>query len=242
MEIIILNDPLAVGEKTAEIFIKTIEKKPNAILGLATGSSPLPTYKELIKAHKNHQVSFKNVKTFNLDEYVGLPEGDSNSYRHFMNENLFNHLDIHKPNTHIPSVKHEALEHPEQYDELIKQAGGIDVQLLGLGVNGHIGFNEPGTKFDSLTSVVNLTPSTIAANARFFKNESEVPTKAVSMGLGSIMQAKKIVLIATGLNKSEAIKHLVEDAPNENWPVTVLKNHPNVTIIIDEQAASQIKK
>ena len=242
MEIITLNDPLAVGKKTAEIFIKAIEKKPNAILGLATGSSPLPTYQELIKAHKNQQVSFKNVKTFNLDEYVGLKEGDSHSYRHFMNENLFNHLDIHKPNTHIPSVKHEALEHPEQYDELIKQAGGIDVQLLGLGVNGHIGFNEPGTKFDSLTSVVNLTPSTIAANARFFKNESEVPTKAVSMGLGSIMQAKKIVLIATGLNKSEAIKHLVEDAPNENWPVTVLKNHPNVTIIIDEQAASQIKK
>lgn len=240
MEIIKLNNPEAVGERTAKFFIKAIEKKPNAVLGLATGSSPLPTYQELIQAHHEGAVSFKNVKTFNLDEYIGLKPDDNHSYRHFMNENLFNHLDIKKSNTHIPSVQPQDLAHPEQYDELIEQAGGIDVQLLGLGVNGHIGFNEPGTSFASLTSVVNLTPSTIEANARFFNNKNEVPTQAVSMGLGSIMKAKKIILIATGENKAEAIKHLVNDEPNEQWPVTILKNHPDVVVIVDQAAGGQI--
>jgi glucosamine-6-phosphate deaminase len=212
MKIIKLKDKVAVGQETAKIFIDQINQKPNSVLGLATGSSPLETYQDLIKANQNHAVSFKDVVTFNLDEYVGLQPGDEQSYRYFMDHNLFDHLDIDKKKTHIPNAYD--LSNPASYDEEIKAAGGIDLQLLGLGVNGHIGFNEPGTSFDSKTSVVNLVEETIEANARFFENKEDVPTQAVSMGLGTIMQAKKIVLIATGANKAEAIKHLVNDEPN----------------------------
>jgi len=238
MKIIKLKDKAEVGQATAKIFIEQINGKPNSVLGLATGSSPIETYQDLIKAYENHEVSFKDVTTFNLDEYVGLKPGDEQSYRYFMDHNLFDHIDIDKKNTHIPDAYDTS--NPESYDEQIAQAGGIDLQLLGLGVNGHIGFNEPGASFDSKTSVVDLVAETIETNSRFFESIDEVPTKAVSMGLGSIMKSRKIVLIATGANKAEAIKHLVNDETNAQWPVTLLKKHADVTIIIDAEAASKI--
>jgi len=239
MKIIKLKDKVEVGQATAKIIIQQINEKPNSVLGLPTGSSPIETYQDLIKAYQNKEVSFKDVTTFNLDEYIGLKPGDDQTYRYFMNHNLFDHVDIDKAKTHIPDAYDTT--NPSEYDDQIAKAGGIDLQLLGLGVNGHLGFNEPGTPLDSKTSVVNLVEETIEINSRFFASKDDVPTTAVSMGLGSIMKAKKIVLIATGQNKAEAIKHLVNDEPNTDWPVTVLKNHPDVTIIIDEQAASLIK-
>ena len=192
----------------AQLFIDTVKENPNCVLGLATGSSPLGVYKNMIEAYKNNEVSFKNVKTFNLDEYVGLDGTHEQSYRYFMNHNLFDHIDIDKENTHVPSGTN--LETPEEYDTLIEQAGGIDLQILGIGSDGHIAFNEPGTPFNSLTHVAELAESTIVDNSRFFNSIEEVPTKAVTMGLASIMKAKKIVLIATGENKAQAIQGLLE--------------------------------
>ncbi|ATG97598.1 glucosamine-6-phosphate deaminase [Mesoplasma lactucae] len=240
MEIIKLNDAGAVGHKTAQIIADEIKKHDNAVLGLATGSTPLPTYEHLRDLNHEKVISFKNVTTFNLDEYIGLKLNSGHSYREFMDKELFDHIDIHKTNTNFPSVTPEGLKDPQAYDALIAKAGGIDVQLLGLGVNGHIGFNEPGSSFTELTHEVELAPATIKANARFFSSPSEVPTKAVSMGIGSILKAKKIILIATGEAKAEAIYHLVQDGPNEEWPVTALKNHPDFTVIIDHDAAKLI--
>ncbi len=218
----------------AEEIIKVVKENKNPVLGLATGSSPLGIYANLIKAYENGEVSFKKVKTFNLDEYVKTYE--EQTYRYFMNENLFNHVDIDKKNTNFPS-----LDNYSHYDEMIKDNGGIDIQLLGIGGNGHIAFNEPNTSFDSLTHVTDLTEKTRSDNARFFKDISEVPTQAITMGLKSIMNAKKVVLIATGKNKADAIKKLIEDEPNESLPCSILKKHPNCTIYVDEDAYSLVK-
>jgi glucosamine-6-phosphate deaminase len=201
MEIKILNKE-EIDKIVADKIAKLIKNKPNAVLGLATGSTPLGVYKNLINLNKKGKVSFKNVSTFNLDEYVGIDETHNQSYRYFMNKNLFDEIDIDKNNTHFPNNKTST---PEVYDEQIKVAGGIDFQVLGIGSNGHIAFNEPNTPFDSLTHIVNLTDSTIKDNSRFFNSIDEVPTKAVSMGLKSIMSASEIVLIATGKNKAKQI-------------------------------------
>lgn len=236
MEIKILDE-----QKINEIITKRIcaliKEKPNLVLGLATGSTPLGVYKNLIKKYKNKKVSFKDVTTFNLDEYVGLDDTHNQSYIYFMNTNLFNHIDIKKENTFFPNNK---TNNPEIYDEKIKDLGGIDFQILGIGSNGHIAFNEPNTDFNSLTHIVELTESTIKDNSRFFNNINEVPTKAVSMGLKSIMNAKEIVLIALGKNKATAIAKLLKEEPNTNLPASILKNHKNITIYCDEAAASLI--
>ena len=225
----------------ANIFINHVKNKPNAVLGLATGSTPVDMYKELIKANKDGVVSFKNVTTFNLDEYVGLDGTHDQSYRYFMNDNLFNHIDIDKNNTNVLKGVGDYISFMNEYDNMIAKAGGIDIQLLGIGSDGHIAFNEPGTSFDSLTHIAELTDQTITDNARFFAKKSDVPTKAITMGLKSIMNAKKIVLIATGKNKAEAVKHLLKDIPNEAWPCTVLQNHKDVIIYCDEDAYSLVK-
>ena len=222
----------------AQLFIDTVKENPNCVLGLATGSSPLGVYKNMIEAYKNNEVSFKNVKTFNLDEYVGLDGTHEQSYRYFMNHNLFDHIDIDKENTHVPSGTN--LETPEEYDTLIEQAGGIDLQILGIGSDGHIAFNEPGTPFDSLTHVAELAESTIVDNSRFFNSIEEVPTKAVTMGLASIMKAKKIVLIATGENKAQAIQGLLEGLITEKLPCSILRNHPDVIVYLDRAAYSKV--
>ena len=222
-----------IEKEIANVFIEKVKENPSCVLGLATGSSPLGIYKNLIDACKNGEVSFKNVKTFNLDEYIGLDGNHDQSYRYFMNHNLFNHIDINKDNTHVPSGFVPNDEIAALYDEAIQAAGGIDIQLLGLGSDGHIAFNEPGTPFDSLTHIAELTEQTITDNARFFASIEDVPTKACTMGLQSIMNAKKIVLIALGKNKVEAVRRLIHGEIDINWPCTILKNHPDVTIYVD---------
>ena len=204
----------------AQLFINTVKEKPNAILGLATGSSPLGVYKNIIDAYNANEVSFKDVITFNLDEYVGLDGTHEQSYRYFMNHNLFDHIDINKENTHVPCGTGEYEKAAEEYDEKIEQAGG--------------------TPFSSLTHVAELAESTIVDNSRFFNSIEEVPTKAVTMGLASIMKAKKIVLIATGANKADAIKGLLLGLIDEKLPCSILRRHPDVTIYVDREAYSKV--
>ena len=203
----------------------------------STGSTPEGVYKLLVEAYNKKEVSFKNVKSYNLDEYVGLEETHNQSYRYFMNSHLFNHIDIKLENTHIPSNKDDE-NNLEIYDQKIKEAGGIDIQILGIGSNGHIAFNEPGTSFNSNTHIVTLKESTISDNSRFFNSIDEVPKQAITMGLNSIMQAKRIILIAFGKNKQEAIYKMMALDPSEELPASILQNHPNVTIYCDEDAAS----
>lgn len=231
-----------IDQEIATLYVNEVKKNPSCVLGFATGSSPLGVYANIIKAYENGEVSFKNVVSFNLDEYVGLDGNHDQSYRYFMNHNLFDHIDIKKENTHVPSGTGDFEKKAKEYDECIKNAGGIDLQILGIGSDGHIAFNEPGTPLDSLTHVAILAKSTIIDNSRFFKSIDEVPTKAVTMGLKSIMNAKKIVLIATGKNKAQAVKGLVEGKVCEELPCSVLQNHADVTIYLDEDAASLLNK
>lgn len=225
----------------AQLYIDMVKANPKCVLGFATGSSPLGVYHNIIEAYKNGEVSFKEVTSFNLDEYVGLDENNEQSYRYFMNHNLFNHIDINKEKTHVPSGMGDYERLAKNYDQMIEDAGGIDIQILGIGSDGHIAFNEPGTSFSSHIHVVKLKESTIKDNSRFFESIDDVPTSAISMGLQSIMNAKRIVLIATGLNKAEAIFRLFTEDENENLPASILKSHPNCTIYADEEAASKLK-
>lgn len=215
-----------------------LRRKSNAVLGLATGSSPIGVYEELVKAHKAGDISFNEVTSFNLDEYIGLESNHPQSYRYFMNNHLFDHIDILKSKTHIPSIDKNSEDYYEGYDNKIKDRGGIDFQILGIGSNGHIAFNEPGTSFDSLTHIVDLKESTIQDNSRFFNDINEVPKKAVSMGLKSIMNAKRIVIIITGKNKANALKRLMSKEVTTDFPASILHRHPKVTIYADQEAAS----
>lgn len=237
MEVKILKKE-EINRAIADEFIALIKRKPNAVLGLATGSSPVGVYKLLVEACKKGEISFKNITTFNLDEYVGLDGSNDQSYRYFMNDNLFNHVDIDKNNTNVPSGIGDIYELAKQYDVKIAQHGGIDLQILGLGSDCHIAFNEPGTSYNSLTHVTDIAESTIKDNARFFENEDAVPKKAVTMGLGSIMSAKKIVLLATGSNKAQAVKDLVKGSQDPSHPGAILRDHVDCTIYVDEDAAS----
>ncbi|MCQ2792251.1 MAG: glucosamine-6-phosphate deaminase [Bacilli bacterium] len=225
---------LAIKDEIASL----LRRKPNAILGLATGSSPVGVYEELVKAYQVRDISFNEVTSFNLDEYIGLEKGHPQSYRYFMDNNLFNHVNIIKSKTHIPSIDKNSEDYFEKYDNRIKDAGGIDFQILGIGSNGHIAFNEPGTDFNSLTHIVDLKESTIKDNSRFFNNINEVPTKAVSMGLKSIMNAKRIVIIITGKNKANALKRLMSKEITTDFPASILNRHNKVTIYADQDAAS----
>lgn len=241
MRVIITVDYDEMSKRAAEIVKKQIKEKPNSVLGLATGSTPLGMYKYLIEMYKKGEIDFSNVVTFNLDEYVGLSPDHPQSYHYFMYENFFNHVNIKKENIHIPNGVAEDLEEEcERYEKEIEKAGGIDLQILGIGVNGHIGFNEPDESIDTKTHVVTLTEDTINANKRFFKNADEVPRKAITMGLGSIMKARKIVLLASGKSKARAIKETIKGKLTTKVPATVLALHPGVTIIIDKEAASLI--
>ena len=240
MKVVIGNNE-KISALIAEEFIKVINVKPNCVLGLATGTSPLQVYSDLIKANKEGRVTFKNVTTFNLDEYIGLEGTHVQSYRYFMNDNLFNHIDIDKERTHVLKGTGDYLAYAKEYDNLIAKAGGIDIQILGIGSDGHIAFNEPGASFDSLTHVETLAESTIVDNSRLFNDISEVPTKAVTMGLRSIMNARKIVLIATGKNKAKAIYNLLKGPKTEQVPCSILQDHPDCTIYVDEEAYSLVK-
>ena len=229
--------------EVANIFINQVNENPKSVLGFATGSTPLGVYAKLIEAYNNGLVSFKQVTSFNLDEYVGLDGTHEQSYRYFMDHNLFDHIDIDKAKTHVPSgVGDDIVAQAQAYDVAIEEAGGIDLQILGLGSDGHIAFNEPGTPFKSLTHVAKLAESTIKDNSRFFESLSDVPKEAVTMGLESIMRAKKIVLIATGASKADAVRDLLLGVYTEKVPATVLRTHPDVTIYLDKEAASKISE
>ena len=239
---VVVGSEQEISKLIAEEFIKQVNAKPNSVLGLATGTSPLGVYANLVKANKEGRVSFKDVATFNLDEYIGLDGTHNQSYRYFMNENLFNHIDIDKSRTHVLKGVGDYEAYLAQYDDEIASFGGIDLQILGIGSDGHIAFNEPGTPFNSLTHIAELAESTIVDNSRLFNDISEVPTKAVTMGLQSIMNARKIVLIATGKNKAKAIKDLLTGPITEEVPCSILQQHPDCTIYVDEAAYSLVKK
>lgn len=212
---------------------------PGKVLGLATGSTPLGLYNRMVLDHEENKTSYVNIKTFNLDEYVGLPITHPESYYAFMYRNLFRHLDINEENVHIPSGLGDDLESQcLAYDKMIEE-NPVDIQVLGIGSDGHIAFNEPGTPFDSITHITDLAESTIKDNCRFFENDmSKVPTQAVTQGIATIMRAKNIILIATGENKAQAVKDMLEGEINENCPASILQKHDHVTVIIDEAAAS----
>lgn len=237
IKIIRVKDAEEAAEKAFEVMKEFI--KPGKVLGLATGSTPLGLYARMIKDHKENGTSYKDIRTFNLDEYVGLPISHPESYYAFMHRNLFDQLDIPEENTHVPSGLGEDLEaQARKYDEMIDETP-VDIQLLGIGSDGHIAFNEPGTPFDSGTHVTDLAESTIKDNCRFFDNDiSKVPTQAVTQGIGTIMKAKNILLIATGANKAKAVKEMLEGPVDESCPASILQKHDNVTVIIDEPAAS----
>lgn len=240
MKLKVLNKE-EIYKSIAKEIVDLINKKPNTVLGLATGSSPVGVYKELINFYKNNEVSFKNVQTFNLDEYVGLSKDNAQSYYYFMNEKLFKHIDIDINNTHIPN----GIDYQDtimNYEKDIENAGGIDLQILGIGSNGHIAFNEPGTDFNSEVHLVQLKESTRKDNSRFFVSLDEVPKQAITMGLKSIMKAKRIVLIAIGVNKATAINQLLNEEISINLPASILKMHPNVTIYCDEEAMVLAKR
>ncbi len=234
MKIRILNKE-SIAEEVSERVVSLVRNKPNAVLGLATGSSPLGVYQRLIEKYRSSRVSFKNCTTINLDEYEGLDSSNCQSYRYFMNVNLLDHIDIDKKNTYVPSGIGDLEENCKAYERLI-EANPIDFQILGIGSDGHIAFNEPGTPFSSSTHVTLLKEKTIKDNSRFFQSIEEVPTKAITQGLSTIMKAKEIVLIATGKNKESAIRGLIYGQPSENNPCSILQSHPNVTIYVDEDA------
>lgn len=243
MKLIITKNYEELSKVAAEEFAKIVIEKPSAVLGLATGGSPVGMYKELIRKCENKELDFSNCTSINLDEYIGLNPEHEQSYRNFMNTNLFNHININKAKTFVPNGLAENLEEEcKNYDRKIEELGGIDVQLLGIGNNGHIAFNEPGETLSAGTHIISLTESTIEANARFFDSADEVPRMALTMGLGGIMKAKKIILIASGEGKAEAIQGLFSGKITTENPATMLQMHRDVVVVVDEAAAKLVSK
>ncbi|TJX13797.1 glucosamine-6-phosphate deaminase [Tissierella creatinini] len=238
MKLMVMKNYDEISKACAGMISELVKKNSEAILGLATGSTPIGTYKELIRMHKEEGLDFSKIKSFNLDEYVGLGGDHPNSYRYFMDHELFNHINIIKDNTNVPNGKANNLEEfCKEYDEKIDRAGGVDIQILGIGSNGHIAFNEPSSELSVGTFVVSLTESTIEDNKRFFESIDDVPKKAITMGIGTIMKAKKIILLANGKSKANAIKRIVEDRKlTTEIPASLLLLHPDVTFIVDEEA------
>ena len=242
MKIIIAENYDDMSVKAYEVMKKVVSAKNDAILGLATGSTPIGLYKNMIEDYKKGNVSYKNVKSVNLDEYIGQGVGDEQSYVEFMRNNLFNHIDIDLANTDLPCGKCDDMQAEcDRYNAKLASIS-VDIQVLGIGSNGHIGFNEPNTPFGSVTHVVDLTENTIKDNARFFNSIDEVPTQAISMGIKNVMNAKSILLIASGANKADAIKATVEGPVTESVPASVLQLHPDVYIVVDKDAASKLSK
>ena len=240
MKIIVVKDYEAMSELGAQIIKEQIQVNPSCTLGLATGSSPIGTYKNLIKANKDGEISFKDVKTYNLDEYCGISRSHPQSYYYFMHENLFDHVDINEENVHIPAVSNDNLDKDcEVYNEMLNNAS-VDLQLLGIGGNGHIGFNEPGTSFTQETFIVKLAEKTRQDNKRFFNSIDEVPTHAITMGIKNIMNAKKILMLISGASKADTVVRLLNEEIDTDFPASVLHKHPDVTVIIDQEAYSKM--
>jgi len=234
-------DYAAMSRRAAHIIAAEVYRKPDCVLGLATGSTPIGTYENLVAWNKAGDLSFKEVKTVNLDEYKGLSGEHDQSYRYFMNTNLFNHIDVDAENTHVPSgLAEDAVAECAAYDELVASLGYADLQLLGLGNNGHIGFNEPDDHFTKETHVVDLTQSTIDANARFFASADDVPRQALTMGMGCIMAARRVLLIASGEAKAEALYRAICGPITPDCPASILQLHNDVVIVADKAALSKV--
>lgn len=241
MQIRIFDDAQQVGKAAATLIAAQLLTRLDSVLGLATGSSPVPCYQQLIEMHRQGIVDFSRATSYNLDEYVGIPEDHPCSYHRFMNDQLFDYVNIRREAVHVPSGLAEDLEAvAAAYDAAIAQAGGIDLQLLGIGRNGHIGFNEPGDRFIYGCHVVDLTQSTIDANTRFFDSAADMPRKAISLGIGSIMNARQILLIATGADKAEAVRRSVCGEVDPQVQASILRTHPNVIFLLDKAAAAQL--
>ncbi|MBI3004521.1 MAG: glucosamine-6-phosphate deaminase [Ignavibacteriales bacterium] len=241
MLVIIKNSYDEMSKEAAKIVADRLRKKPNLVLGLATGSTPIGLYKELIRMHKEEGLSFAKVTTFNLDEYIGLPRTHDQSYFYFMWENLFKYIDVDRRYIHVPDgMANDIDEHCEWYESEIRQLGGIDIQILGIGGNGHIAFNEPGSSLGSRTRIKTLTDQTVKDNARFFKSMEEVPKFAITMGIGTIMEAKEVILMANKTNKADAIKSAIEGPVTHMTPASIIQMHRKAYIVIDKEAASKL--
>ncbi|MEG1755504.1 MAG: glucosamine-6-phosphate deaminase [Clostridia bacterium] len=235
---ILINTPEKLAQIAAQRYVELLHTKPDAVLGYATGSTPVGLYQELARFNQAGKLSFKKATTYNLDEYVGLEGTHDQSYRYFMNDNLFHHIDIPIENTHVPAGLGDLDQIAADYEHAIEAAGGIDLQLLGIGHNGHIGFNEPGTPFGSVTHQVKLTESSITANSRFFASKDEVPKTAITMGIKTCMNARSIIFIALGKSKAEIVRKMLTGPVTEMVPASVLQLHPFVEIYLDQDAAS----
>lgn len=238
MEFIVAKNYDEMSQKAADIIADIIKNEEKPILGLATGSTPIGTYQKLVEKNKKGEISFKNTVSVNLDEYLGLDHSNDQSYHYFMNDNLFNHVDIDKNNVHVPEASEENPEEDaKKYDELLEKVGRRHVQVLGIGNNGHIAFNEPADKLNINTGIVELTQSTIEANKRFFNSIDEVPTKAISMGLGGIFDSEKIILLISGKNKHDILVKLLENKSLDTQiPASLLALHKDLVVIVDEDA------
>jgi len=242
MEVLICEDYETMSAEAAKIVAGVVNNKPNAVLGLATGSTPLALYKELIRMHRDEGLNFQHVTTFNLDEYVGLPPEHDQSYRYFMNENLFKHINVPIQNTHVPSgTTDNYAAFCQWYEDRIEQCGGIDIQILGIGSDGHIAFNEPGSSLASRTRIKTLAEPTINDNARFFDRKEDVPIYAVTMGVGTILEADRLLLVANGENKASAVADAVEGPVCSLCTASALQLHPDATVVLDTPAASKLK-
>ena len=229
------------GEGARQI-ASMIRRKPDCVIGFATGSTPLGVYKELIRLHKDEGLDFSKIVTFNLDEYVGLPPSHDQSYHFFMWEHLFNYINIDPRYVHIPMGMAEDIDaFCRWYEEKIVEFGGIDLQILGIGANGHIAFNEPGSSLGSRTRIKTLSDQTVADNARFFENKNEVPKYAITMGVGTIMEARQLLLLANGEGKAQAIRATVEGPVMAKYPATIVQLHQYATVLVDKDAASQLE-
>lgn len=243
MRVVITANYLEMSKVAAGLVASQIASKPNSVLGLATGSTPLGTYRELIRMHKEEGLDFSQVKTFNLDEYIGLGPDKPQSYHYFMDENFFKHVNVSEANVHIPDGLAKDIDKScASYEESIKKAGGIDLQLLGIGRDGHIGFNEPGSSLGSRTRLKTLTQETVLDNARFFSALDEVPRFAITMGVGSILEAREILLLESGAEKAGAVQRSIEGPITSEVTASCLQLHRKAMVALDEQAASLLKR
>ncbi|WZL73020.1 glucosamine-6-phosphate deaminase [Clostridiaceae bacterium 35-E11] len=238
MKIIKVKDYEEMSDTAAQYMLALIKEDPCAVLGLATGASPIGLYKRLVEDYRENKTNYENIKTFNLDEYIGLGSHSPQSYHYFMYTYLFKHININKKNIQIPNgFARDIKEECKRYNEKLKKYT-IDLQILGIGANGHIGFNEPGTSFSSEVHVVKLDENTRKANARFFRSIDEVPTHSITMGIKNIMEAKKIMLLAFGSKKSKALYDMFYGEITENMPASILRTHPNITVVAEKEASS----
>lgn len=237
MKVIVSETYEQMSKKAADLFINLLQEKPQAKFGLATGSTPIGLYKELVKANKEGEITFSFAKTVNLDEYIGIDPMNDQSYQYFMNDNLFNHINIDKKNAHLPKASEANEKYTKEYDDILDEIGKRDIQILGLGPNGHLAFNEPSEKLSKRTSIVKLTDETIEANSRFFASKEDVPKYAISMGMEDIFNANTLVVLANGKNKHEVVKRLIEEKEiYPEFPASFLHLHPNVYLFVDKEA------